>query len=66
VQKIKRLVALGNSLYCFLINVDSIEQKKKKGPVGGGGFSYCEYHFKMTLVSLQVADGELPLVASHG
>ena len=64
-QKIKRLVALGNSLYCFLINVDSIEQKKKKGPVGGG-FSYCEYHFKMTLVSLQVADGELPLVASHG
>jgi len=65
VQKTKRLVALGNSLYCFLINVDSIEQKKWD-QLGGGGFSYCEYHFKMTLVSLQVADGELPLVASHG
>jgi hypothetical protein len=35
VQKIKRLVALGNSLYCFLINVDSIEQKKKRDQWGG-------------------------------
>jgi len=44
----------------------TVLNKKKKGTSGGGGFSYCEYHFKMTLVSLQVADGELPLVASHG